>query len=242
MNISLQDKTILVTGGTGGLGQALVQTLSEEGAQVLFSYCSHEDRVADIEALGAKGYFLDLSNRNSVNKFSKQIVNEYSVIDGIIHNAAISRDHSILKLTEEEFDESLEVNLSSVFFLTRHLVPLLEKAKHPKIINMVSRVGVRGNFGQIAYTASKAGLISLTKSMALELGDKGIMVNSLTPGYVMTDMTGVLPEFVHDKAKSESYLNTISDAGEVARFVSYLMSDYVTKLSGQLFHYDTRRN
>ena len=241
MKISLQGKTILVTGGTGGIGQELVQVLSREGAQVLFTYFSHKDRTAFLENLGATSFYLDLNSRSSIKKFCQQILGSYPSLDGIINNAGISKDHTLHKVSEEEFDASIEVNLTSVFLLVQQLLPLLEKPETSKIINIVSRVGIQGNFGQVSYASSKAGLIALTKTMASELGCKGILVNAVTPGYVLTDMTRDLPDFVHEQARSQSYLNTISEAEEVAQFIAYLMSDLVTKVSGQIFHYDTRK-
>jgi len=242
MEVSLQNKIILVTGGTGGLGQSLVRTFIHEKAKVIFTFFTHADRALELETLGAHGYRVNLADRVSINDFLSRVSRDFQYLDGVIHNAGVSRDHTIAKLEESEFDESLEVNLNSVFFLSKGLLPLLEKSMHPKIINIVSRTGIRGNFGQAAYAASKAGLIALTKTMALEWGAKRILVNAITPGYLMSDMTHELPEEIHDKARHESYLGVISDQEEVAEFVTYLMSDHVNKLTGQIFHYDTRKN
>ncbi len=241
MQVTLQDKIILITGGTGGLGQALVRTFIREKASVLFTFHSHNDRAVELEKLGARGFQADLSDRKSVNAFVDSVTKAERHLDGIIHNAGVSLDHTIANATEEEFDKSIEVNLTSVFRISRGLLPLLEKSKHAKILNVTSRVGLRGNFGQTAYSASKAGLIALTKTMAAEWGEKGISVNAITPGYVMSDMTRILPEEIHEKMKKESYLGVISEAKEVADFSAFLMSDQVTRVSGQIFHYDSRR-
>ncbi len=241
MHVYLQNKTILITGGTGGLGQALVKVFLEEGAQVVFTYHAHQDRAEVLEQFGARGYQTDFSNRKSIFNFLSRMKQDYSRLDGMIHNAGISRDRTIDKMEEAEFDETIQVNLTAIFMISRELLPLLDQSDNAKILNVTSRVGIRGNFGQTAYAASKAGLIALTKNMADEWGIKGISVNAITPGYVMSDMTRSLPEEVHEKARSESVLGKISDADEVARFAAYLMSDHVRHLSGQIFHYDTRR-
>lgn len=242
MEVSLKNKIILVTGGTGGFGQSLVRTFSRENARVIFTYLTHEDRARELEKLGARSFHVNLADRNSVKKFTEQIKKDFPRLDGIIHCAGISRDHTIAKLEEAEFDESIEVNLTAIFRMSVDLLPLLEKSSLPKIINVVSRTGIYGNFGQIAYSASKAGLISLTKSMAEEWGSKKILVNAITPGYLMSDMTHDLPEEIHERARKQSYLNVISDQDEAAEFAAYLMSDHVKKITGQVFHYDTRRN
>ena len=241
MEISLQHRVVLITGGTGGLGKSLVQVFSAHKAQVLFTYLSHEERARELERNGARGFRVDLSCRQSVKEFTERLSKDYSRLDGMINNAGISRDHVVTKLSEEEFDECIEVNLSSVFLMVKQLMPLLRKSELPKILNIASRVGLRGNFGQVAYAASKAGLIALTKTMAQELGRRKILVNALTPGYVMSDMTSILPEAIHEKAQKESCLGVISEADEVARFAAYLMSENVQKVSGQIFHYDTRK-
>ena len=242
MEVSLQNKIILVTGGTGGLGQSLVRTFARENAKVLFTYHTHTERAGDLEKLGAHGYSVNLGNRKSVADFVSAVKENFPRLDGLIHNAGVSKDHTLVKLEESEFEESVEINLSAVFKISAGLLPLLQKSNLPKIINVVSRTGLRGNFGQTAYAASKAGLINLTKTMAAEWGAKGILVNAITPGYLMSDMTRELPEFVHQKARNESYVGVISDSEEVANFAAYLMSDQVKKLTGQIFHYDTRRN
>jgi len=242
MEVSLQNKTILVTGGTGGLGQAFVDLLSDLGARVLFTFCSQEEKSEQLQTNGAHAFHLDLSSRDSQQEFIHHITKEYTSLDGIIHNAGVSLDHTLGKFPEQDFDASMEINLTSVFLLTKALYPLLKKSKLAKVVNVTSRNGVRGNFGQAAYSASKAGLIALTKSMAEEWGEDGILVNAITPGYVMSDMTEKLPQSILDKAKRESYTDSISDAQEVAKLVAYMMSDHVTKLTGQLWHYDTRKN
>ncbi|MBI4970444.1 MAG: SDR family NAD(P)-dependent oxidoreductase [Candidatus Omnitrophica bacterium] len=243
MEVSLQNKIILITGGTGGLGQSLVHTFDREKARVIFTFFTHEDRARELEQLGACGFHVDLSDRNSVKQFIERLKKEIPRLDGIIHNAGISRDHTMAKFEESELDESLEVNLTSVFRMSVDLLSLLEKSSLPKIINVVSRTGLCGNFGQAAYAATKAGLIALTKTMAAEwgAGENKILVNAMTPGYLMSDMTHDLPEEIHEKARKESYLGVISDSDEVAEFAAYLMSDHVKKISGQIFHYDTRR-
>lgn len=242
MQASLQNKIILITGGTGGLGQALVRTFSGEGAQVLFTYHTHSDRAKEMEKCGARGHEVDLAKRSSVKDLIRRLSGLSGRLDGIIHNAGITRDHTVTNLSESEFDECMEVNLNSVFLLSQGLLPLLEQSSLPKIINVVSRTGLRGTFGQVAYAASKAGLIALTKTMAAEWGPKRVLVNAITPGYLMSDMTQDVPESVHQRARDESYLGVISDAEEVASFAAYLMSDQVTRLTGQIFHYDTRKN
>ncbi|MBI4397719.1 MAG: SDR family oxidoreductase [Candidatus Omnitrophica bacterium] len=241
MNITLRNKIILITGGTGGLGQALVETFLREKAQVLFTYYSHEERAKEWVKKGARGFRADFAERSSVTRLIDAIKKSASRLDGMIHNAGVTLDHTLVKAREEEFDRSLEINLTAVFLISRGLLTLLEKSKCPKILNVSSRVGLRGNFGQTAYSASKAALMALTKSMAIEWGASGICANAITPGYLMTDMTRGLPREVHQKMREESTLHQISDPQEVANFAAYLMSDRVSRVSGQIFHYDTRK-
>ena len=240
MEVHLRNKQILITGGTSALGRAFVKHATEEGATAFFNYHKNREEANHLEALGARGYQIDLSNRRQIDELKKQIQSSTHTLDGMIHNAAIVRDHTIQNLTVEEWDEVLSVNLGAVYYLTKKFLSLLFKKPGSKILNIVSRVGFYGGFGEANYAAAKAGLIALTKSLARELGRKQILVNGLSPGFMKSRMTESVPEEIFERNRSESPLGVISDPEHVADFMIYLLSDRFQNVTGQIFHLDSR--
>ena len=240
MDVSLAGKQVLITGGTGALGRALVARAREEGAAVFFTYHQGTQEAKRLEALGARGFLTDLRDRRQIDRLKADIKSMTPVLDAIVHNAAVVRDHTLQNLTEQEWDEAVAVDLDAVYYLTKKFLSFLFKKPGSKILNVVSRTGLHGGFGQANYAAAKAGLIALTKTLAQELGKKEILVNGLNPGFMKSKLTGSIPREIYERNVKESALGTISDPGAVADFVVYLLSDRFQNVSGQIFHYDSR--
>ena len=250
MEQSLAGKNVLITGGTSALGSAFVRKARREGAQVFFTYHREEARAHELEALGAKGVKLDLGNTAAINQFQKTLRSEIKILHVLVHNAAVTRDAVFQKMEETEWDEVLAVNLKAPYFLTKKLLPLLFQGQVPegpvplgvrKIFFITSRGAFTGIFGASNYAASKAGLMALAKSLAQELGRKKILVNCVNPGFMKSKMTESLPAEVFERNVAESALDQISDPEEVADFLVYLSSDRMTQVTGQVFHYESRK-
>ncbi len=241
VQIDLAGKTILVTGGTSTLGFTIVNRALQEKASVFFTYFQNESKAQELVSAGAKAIKTDLRKLEDVDRLKEVLKKNAASLDGLVNNAGTVRDHTIGNLTGEEFDEVLDVNLTAVFRITKRLIPLLYKSSSAKIINIASRVGMRGGFGESNYAAAKAGVVAFTKSLASEVGRKGICVNAVAPGFMMSRMTANLPEIVYEKQKQESYLESFADPLEAANFIIYLLSDLVKGVTGQLFYFDSRK-
>jgi 3-oxoacyl-[acyl-carrier protein] reductase len=241
VQVDLTGKIILITGGTGGLGTALVERALEERATVLFTYHRDEERARQLQAKGGHPFRVDLRQLSEIDTLRERVKKEFPRLDALVNNAGIVRDHTLQNLTEEDWDEVIQVNLRSAYYLTKRLLSLLFKMKGAKILNITSRVGEQGGFGGSNYAASKAGLVGFTKSLAQELGKKKIAVNAVSPGFMISKMSVNLPERVLEKQKQDSAFGTYGDSKEVADFIVYLLSDRVRNVTGQVFHYDTRK-
>ncbi len=240
MNISLANKAILITGGTGTLGTAFVRKALQAGARVFFTFHSDQSAAKALETLGAKAFRVNLTRASDIQTLVSSIRSETDSLDGLIHNAAVVNEHTIQNLTEAEWDEVLNVNLKSVYLLTKESLKLLFKKERSKILTVVSQVGLHGGFGIAGYAAAKGGLIALTKSLARELGRKKVLVNALNPGFMESKMTRGGPPDLLARNRASSLIGEISDPDEVADFMVYLMSDQVKRVSGQVFHYESR--
>ncbi len=240
MDVSLAGKKILITGGTSALGSAFVTQAVKDSAEIFFTFHKDESKANELIKLGAKAFHLDLSNSTEIKNFVSELKSKTQSLDGLIHNAAVTHDRTLQNLAEEEWDQVLNVNLKSVYLLTKEALRLLLKSKQAKILNVVSRVGLQGGFGQANYGASKGGVIALTKSLAKELGSRKILVNALNPGFMESKMTDALSPDIKERNISKSTIHEISDPREVANFMVYLMSDLVTRVSGQVFHFESR--
>ncbi len=240
MDVSLARKIILITGGTSTLGRAFARKALENGAQVFFTFHANKIEAEKLESAGAKGFQADFKNISDITKLKTWISQEISHLDGLIHNAALVKDHTLQNLAESEWDEVLGVDLKAVYLLTKELLRFLLKKERSKILTVISRVGLRGGFGQANYAAAKGGLIALTKSLAKELGKRKILVNGLNPGFMKSRMTSELSPEVFELNQKSSVLEEISDPEEVADFMIYLMSDRMKHVSGQIFHYESR--
>lgn len=240
----VQGKVVLVTGASRGIGRAIANQFAQAGANVAFTYLSSVEKgealVIELEAYGikAKGYRSDASMFDSAEELVNSVVADFGQIDILINNAGITRDGLLMRMTEEQWDEVIRVNLKSVFNLTKAVIKPMMKAKSGSIVNMTSIVGVKGNAGQANYAASKAGIIGFTKSVALELGSRNIRCNAIAPGFIETEMTGELNEATVEEWKKSIPLKRGGEASEVANVCLFLGSDLSSYVTGQTIQVD----
>ena len=238
------DKVALVTGGSGGIGSAIAIKLSEKGFNVVITYLSNEkaakEVIEKVEENNVKGLAIkaDVSKEKDVEEMMKTINNEFKTIDVLVNNAGITRDNLLLRMKSEDWNQVIDTNLKSVYLCTKAVTRNMMKKKYGKIINITSVVGISGNAGQSNYSASKAGVIGFTKSVAKELGSRGINVNAVAPGFIDTDMTSVLSEDIKDEMLKSIPLNRVGKPQDVANLVAYLCSDEADYITGQVIHVD----
>ncbi len=235
----LEGKIALVTGGSRGIGEAIVRKFAEQGADVAFTYLSSEDRAKKLESelkdLGsnAKAYRSDASSYEQAEALVKAVMEDYGKVDILVNNAGITRDTLMLRMSEEQWDQVIQTNLKSVFNLTKHILRPMLKNRSGSIINMSSVVGVFGNAGQANYAASKAGIFGFTKSIAKEVGSRSIRCNAIAPGFIETDMTQELDEKTKEAFLAGIPLKRLGQASEVADACVFLGSDMSSYISGQ---------
>ncbi len=235
----LEGKVALVTGGSRGIGEAIVRKFAEHGADVAFTYLSSEERAKTVEAalkeLGsnAKAYRSDASSYTQAEALIKNVLEDYGKVDILINNAGITRDTLMLRMTEEQWDKVIETNLKSVFNLTKHVLRSMLKNRAGSIINMSSVVGVFGNAGQANYAASKAGIFGFTKSIAKEVGSRNIRCNAIAPGFIETDMTDELDDKTKEAFLAGIPMKRLGQGSEVADACLFLASDMSKYISGQ---------
>ena len=240
----VQGKVVLVTGASRGIGRAIANQFAQAGANVAFTYLSSVEKgealVKELEAYGvkAKGYRSDASMFDAAEELVNSVIEDFGQIDVLINNAGITRDGLLMRMTEEQWDEVIRVNLKSVFNLTKAVIKPMMKAKSGSIVNMTSIVGVKGNAGQANYAASKAGIIGFTKSVALELGSRNIRCNAIAPGFIETEMTGELNEATVEEWKKSIPLKRGGEAAEVANVCLFLGSDLSSYVTGQTIQVD----
>ncbi|MCT4637297.1 MAG: 3-oxoacyl-[acyl-carrier-protein] reductase [Bacteroidales bacterium] len=233
----LEGKTAIVTGGARGIGKAIALKLAAEGANIAFTDLKADDNFKATEkeladfGVKAKGFESDASKFDQSQTLVDDIVKEFGSVDVLVNNAGITRDTLMMRMTEEQWDLVINVNLKSVFNLTKAVQRYMLKQRSGSIINMSSVVGVSGNAGQANYSASKAGIIGFTKSIAKELGSRGIRSNAIAPGFIITEMTGQLPDDVRKEWESKIPLKrggTPEDVADVTLFLASDLSKYVT--------------
>ncbi len=235
-------RVIAVTGGSRGIGRAIVQRLAVEGAHIVFTYATAADPAArTLEAIKAAGgsaevHPLEVADFDATQAFFKGIAARHGRIDGLVNNAGLTKDNLLLRMKEEQWDRVLDVNLKGVFHCTRAAARSMVKKRHGRIVNITSVVAVTGNAGQSNYAASKAGIIGFTRSIAVELASRSITVNAVAPGFIDTDMTQSLPESVREELLQRVPLGRLGKAEEVAALVSFLLSDDADYITGQVIH------
>ncbi|MEI8074348.1 MAG: 3-oxoacyl-[acyl-carrier-protein] reductase [Bacteroidota bacterium] len=239
----LQNKVAIVTGAARGIGAAIALKLAEQGADVAFTYVSDSSAEkaaaleAQIQALGvkAKAYKSNAAVFAECESFVAEVIKEFGKVDICVNNAGISKDNLLLRMTEEQWDDVIDINLKSVFNMTKQVIRPMMKAKSGSIINMSSIIGIRGNAGQSSYAASKAGIIGFTKSIAAELGSRNIRCNAIAPGFIETDMT----HYLQDGDGATEFLKKIplgrfGKAEEIANTTLFLASDWSNYITGQV--------
>ena len=238
----LEGKVALVTGAGRGIGKAIALRYAEEGAHVAFTDLAIneavEETVKEIEALGvkAKAYASNAANFDETHEVVKQVVEDFGRIDVLVNNAGITKDGLMMRMSEAQWDAVINVNLKSAFNFIHAVTPVMAKQRSGSIINMSSVVGVSGNAGQCNYSASKAGMIGLAKSIAKEMGPRGIRSNCIAPGFIVTEMTNQLSQEVKDQWAAQIPLRRGGTPEDVANVAVFLGSDLSSYVSGQVIH------
>lgn len=240
----LEGKTAIITGASRGIGRGIAQVFAQHGANVAFTYSASAEAAKALEdelsAMGikAKGYQSDAADFEQAQKLVDDVLAEFGVIDVLINNAGITKDNLLMRMSEEDFDKVIQVNLKSVFNMTKAVQKTLLKQRSGSIINMSSVVGVKGNAGQANYAASKAGVIGFTKSIALELGSRNIRCNAINPGFIETEMTAKLNEDVVKGWRETIPLKRGGSPEDVANACVFLASDMSAYITGQAINVD----
>ena len=236
----LEGKTAIITGASRGIGKAIAVRFAQEGCNVAFTDLFEDENMknteAELQKLGvkAKGYASDASNFEDTDRVVNEIVKEFGQIDALVNNAGITKDTLLMRMTEEQWDAVIKVNLKSVFNFTKAAQRTMLKQRSGSIINLSSVVGVSGNAGQSNYSASKAGIIGFTKSVARELGSRGVRSNAIAPGFIITEMTGKIPEDARKAWEASIPLKRGGTPEEVAGVALFLASDLSAYVSGQV--------
>lgn len=236
----LEGKTALVTGGSRGIGRQVALTLAGYGADVIVNYNGSQDKAEavaeEIRQMGQKAviYQCSVAEGEAVKSMMERVVTEFGKIDILVNNAGITKDNLLMRMTEEEFDAVIDINLKGSYHCIRHIARQMLRQKSGRIINLSSISGVIGNAGQANYAASKAGIIGLTKSVARELAAKGITVNAVAPGFIDTEMTAVLPEAVKENLLGQIPMKKLGKVEDIAETVAFLASDYAGYITGQV--------
>lgn len=240
----LEGKIALVTGAGRGIGSEIAKTFGKMGATVIVNYSGNDkaanDTVAAIVSAGgvAESYKCNVADFAQVEELIKYIIEKYKRLDILVNNAGITKDDLIMRMSEENFDSVIDVNLKGTFNTIKNVARQMLKQKSGRIINMSSVVGIHGNAGQVNYAASKAGVIGITKSAAKELASRGITVNAVAPGYIGTDMTQVLSDSVKESVLASIPMGKMGSVSDVANTVAFLASDAAAYITGQVISVD----
>ena len=239
-----EEKVVLVTGGSRGIGKEVAMKFAKEGYNVVTNYVSDktdkEGLKKEFENNNVKALVLkaDVSKTEDVENLVKQAIDTFGKIDVLVNNAGITRDNLLMRMPEEDFDKVIETNLKGTFLVTKAVTKYMMKKRQGSIINLSSVVGVAGNAGQSNYSASKAGIIGFTKSVAKELASRNIRANAVAPGFIETDMTDVLKEDVKEHIYNQIPLKRMGTAKEVAELIYFLGSDNSSYITGQVINVD----
>lgn len=240
----LEGKVVIITGASRGIGRGIATVFAQQGAHVAFTYSSSKEAAQELEkelqSLGtkSKGYQSNAASFEDSQELVDQVVADFGTVDVLINNAGITKDNLLMRISEEDFDKVIEVNLKSVFNMTKAVQRTMLKQRKGSIINMSSVVGVKGNAGQSNYAASKAGIIGFSKSIALELGSRNIRSNVIAPGFIETEMTAKLPEDVIIEWRQGIPLKRGGTPEDVANVCLFLATDLSAYVTGQVIHVD----
>jgi 3-oxoacyl-[acyl-carrier protein] reductase len=240
----LENKTALITGASRGIGKGIAMEFARQGAHVAFTYNASAEAAraleAELEGFGvrAKGYQSNAADFDAAQQLVKDVIEDFGGLDILINNAGITKDNLLMRISEEDFDKVIEVNLKSVFNLTKAVLRPMLKQRSGSIINMSSVVGVKGNAGQTNYAASKAGILGFTKSVALELGSRNVRCNAIAPGFIETEMTAKLDPKTVDSWRDSIPLKRGGTPEDVANACVFLGSDMSSYITGQTLNVD----
>lgn len=239
-----QQKVALVTGASRGIGKEIAITLAKKGFAVVINYSGSKDAALEVvdtlskDGYTAMAYGCDVADFLSVKTMMEEVVNQYGSIDVLVNNAGITRDNLLLKMSEEDFDSVIDINLKGAFNTAKHASRYMLKQRSGRIINISSVSGIAGNAGQTNYAAAKAGLIGMTKTLARELAARNITVNAVAPGFISTDMTEKLPETVVEQVKNQIPLKRFGNVKDIADMVAFLATNEGNYITGQVFQVD----
>ncbi|GGX02464.1 3-oxoacyl-[acyl-carrier-protein] reductase [Aquimarina muelleri] len=243
MNL-LQGKTAIITGATRGIGKGIAEVFAKNGANIAFTYSSSVEAAEKLEkelntlGIKAKGYQSNAANYEQAQELAQDVLKTFGSIDILVNNAGITKDNLLMRMSEEDFDKVIEVNLKSVFNMTKAVQKTMLKQRKGSIINMSSVVGVKGNAGQANYAASKSGIIGFSKSVALELGSRNIRSNVVAPGFIETEMTEKLDEKVVEGWRNAIPLKRGGTPEDIANTCLFLASDLSAYITGQVLNVD----
>ncbi|CAM1354080.1 3-oxoacyl-[acyl-carrier-protein] reductase [Tenacibaculum insulae] len=240
----LENKTAIITGASRGIGRGIALEFAKQGANIAFTYSSSVEAATALEkeltdlGVKAKGYQSNAADFDAAQELAKEVHTEFGSIDVLINNAGITKDNLLMRISEDDFDKVIEVNLKSVFNLTKAVIRPMMKQRKGSIINMSSVVGLKGNAGQANYAASKAGILGFSKSVALELGSRNIRSNVVAPGFIETEMTAKLDEKVVEGWRNEIPLKRGGTPEDIANACVFLASDMSAYITGQTLSVD----
>lgn len=238
------NKVVFITGATKGIGKQIAITFAQNGYDVAINYRTENEELKNtkkeieennVRCIAVKG---DVSNFEDCERFTKEIINEFGKIDVLVNNAGITKDTLLMRMKKEEFENVIDINLVGTFNVTKNVINHMIKARSGRIINISSVVGISGNAGQTNYSASKAGIIGFTKSLAKEVASRNILVNAVAPGFIETNMTDVLKDEIKENIAKQIPLNRMGNAKDVANVVKFLASEESSYITGQVINVD----
>lgn len=240
----LEGKNVIITGGSRGIGKGIAEVFAKHGANIAFTYSSSAEAAGALEEklnklqIKAKGYKSDAANFEEAQQLIKNVLEDFGTVDVLINNAGITKDNLLMRMSEDDFDKVLDVNLKSVFNMTKAILKPMLKQRNGSVINISSVVGLQGNAGQANYSASKAGIIGFSKSMALELGSRNIRTNVIAPGFIETEMTDKLDEKTVNGWREAIPLKRGGTPEDIANACVFLASDLSGYITGQVLQVD----